>query len=108
MSGRTRFVRLYHIGTASTVLAVDALKAAVHEAQKGDNIENYENAVAALRRAAGGPDSTEATIDEGWVDRKSKRNTGETLRLEAQLKEYRNNLIKESIRVGGLVLLVAC
>lgn len=106
MLGRTRFVRLYHIGTASIVLAVDALKAAVREAQEGDNIENYENAVAALKAA--GSDASEATIDDGWVDRKLKRNTGETLRLEAQLKEYRNNLIKESIRVGGLVLLVAC
>jgi hypothetical protein len=37
--------------------------------------------------------------DQAWVDTVGKQNLAETARLEAELKGYKNNLIKESIRV---------
>jgi COP9 signalosome complex subunit 1 len=56
------------------------------------------DAVAALRPhlTPGDPDGV---IDRSWVERKEKQNKAESSRLEAELKGYKNNLIKESIRV---------
>lgn len=45
------------------------------------------------------PNESEATPDTEWVDRMRKVVKAETDRLEHELKGYKNNLIKESIRV---------
>ena len=39
--------------------------------------------------------------DLAWVDKMTRQVTIETDRLEAELKGYKNNLIKESIRVSN-------
>lgn len=41
----------------------------------------------------------EAQKDVNWTAQMEKHNQAETQRLEAELKQYKNNLIKESIRV---------
>jgi COP9 signalosome complex subunit 1 len=46
-----------------------------------------------------GLQEAEAQRDQSWVDKTNKQNEAETVRLEAELKGYKNNLIKESIRV---------
>ena len=85
------------IGTCSTYLSVEALKAAVAEAKGGRDVLRYERAVRALADAA--PNDPEATLDTNWVDRMKKSVKAETDRLEHELRGYKNNLIKESIRV---------
>jgi hypothetical protein len=45
------------------------------------------------------PEEPEAQRDDAWIDRIETANKAETARLEGELKGYRNNLIKESIRV---------
>ena len=45
------------------------------------------------------PEDPRATLDILWVDRTTKEVKLETDRLELELKGYKNNLIKESIRV---------
>jgi COP9 signalosome complex subunit 1 len=95
--GRTRFNRLYLIGTCSSYLAVDALKAAIAEAKSGKDVARYLRAVQALADVA--PNEPEATIDSDWVERSQKVVKAETDRLEHELRGYKNNLIKESIRV---------
>ena len=95
--GRTRFDRLYLIGTCSTYLSTEALKTAISEAKSGKDISRYELAVAALAEAA--PNEVEATLDTEWVIRMQKVVKAETDRLEHELRGYKNNLIKESIRV---------
>ena len=95
--GRTRFDRLYLIGTCSTYLSTEALKTAIVEAKSGKDISRYESAVAALAEAA--PNEVEATLDTEWVVRMQKVVKAETDRLEHELRGYKNNLIKESIRV---------
>jgi COP9 signalosome complex subunit 1 len=42
----------------------------------------------------------EFQADPAWMERKDKQNKAETTRLEHELKGYKNNLIKESIRVS--------
>ncbi|KAK2810179.1 hypothetical protein FQN50_003149 [Emmonsiellopsis sp. PD_5] len=98
-SGRTKFARLYLIGTCSTFLSTEALKLAVMEAKSGKDVECYRKAVEALARVA--PQEAEATLDEAWVDHTSRLVKAETDRLEHELRGYKNNLIKESIRMGN-------
>lgn len=95
--GRTRFDRLYLIGTCSSYLSTEALKAAIAEAKSSKDVLRYERAVAALAEVA--PKEGEAIPDTEWVDRMKKIVKAETDRLEHELKGYKNNLIKESIRV---------
>jgi COP9 signalosome complex subunit 1 len=78
-------------------LCVDALKAAVGEAKKGRDIGRYQQAVEHLRLAA--PSDPDAVFDQAWIQQTDKTNKEETRRLENELKMYKNNLIKESIRV---------
>ena len=95
--GRTRFHRLYHIGKTSSYLAPEALKQAVLEAKRGLDVSLYQKAVAVLAEVA--PNEPEARLDSAWVDRTELAVKKETVRLEQELKGYKNNLIKESIRV---------
>ncbi|PGG99443.1 hypothetical protein AJ79_08517 [Helicocarpus griseus UAMH5409] len=98
-TGRTKLARLYVIGTCSTFLSVEALKMAVAEAKLGKDVDLYMSAVEALSRVA--PQDPEAKPDTAWVDHTSKVVKAETDRLEHELKGYKNNLIKESIRMGN-------
>ncbi|KAA6415329.1 MAG: COP9 signalosome complex subunit 1 [Lasallia pustulata] len=96
--GKTRFDRLYLIGSTSSFLHLEALKGAIAEAKRGKDISRYEIAVATLREIA--PTDPDATPDLGWIERMNKQVKAETDRLELELKGYKNNLIKESIRMG--------
>ena len=88
------------IGKTSTYLCTEALKAAISEAKKGNDVGRYENAVAALAEAA--PGDSDATPDKAWIDKTKKVVKAETDRMEIELKGYKNNLIKESIRVRDI------
>jgi COP9 signalosome complex subunit 1 len=78
-------------------LCVDALKAAMAEAKSDSDISRYREAWECIRVAA--PGEPEAARDVAWIDRTERANKEETHRLEAELKAYKNNFIKESIRV---------
>ena len=98
MIGRTRLDRLSTIATTSTYLSIEALKLARAEARKGKDVDRYVQLGVWMRQIAGndyGPD------DGAWVDTRAKQVRLEGERLENELKGYKNNLIKESIRVSG-------
>ena len=98
-SGRTRFRRLYFVGECCPPLRLEALRAAVNEAKQGNDLINYKNALSLLQRSSrGGPDGM---VDQAWVEQKAKKSKAETLRMEHELKGYKNNLIKESIRMAN-------
>ncbi|KAI0393616.1 PCI-domain-containing protein [Xylariaceae sp. FL0594] len=96
--GRTRFDRLLLIGRCSVPLSVDALKAAVVEAKKGNDVGRYREALEYIRLAA--PNEPEAVSDQKWVDATEQSNKATTRQLESELKGYKNNLVKESIRMA--------
>ena len=102
-AGRTRFRRLYLIGACSPVLRIEALRAAVTEARSGNDLKSYEDALQLLRRSSRGSE-IEFQADSAWIEKKDKQNKAETTRLEHELKGYKNNLIKESIRVSFTIL----
>ena len=85
------------IGKCCVPLSVDAFKAAVAEAKGGYDVGRYKEAWDCVRKAA--PGEPEAIRDEEWIEKSEQANKIETTRLETELKGYRNNLIKESIRV---------
>ncbi|KAH9222745.1 COP9 signalosome-like protein complex subunit 1 [Leptodontidium sp. 2 PMI_412] len=97
--GRTRLERLLLIGVCSSALGVEALKLAVREAKQGKDIKRYLEAQNHLETI--GPDESEAQRDLSWMERTERQNQAESQRLEAELKGYKNNLIKESIRMGN-------
>ncbi|ATY65144.1 COP9 signalosome subunit [Cordyceps militaris] len=98
-SGRTRFDRLLLIGKSSVPLRLEALKAAIAEAKNGRDVSCYKQAWDNIRKVA--RDEPEAKRDDAWIAATEKSNKAETQRLESELKGYKNNLIKESIRMGN-------
>ncbi|CAA9965333.1 COP9 signalosome protein [Pyrenophora teres f. maculata] len=98
-SGYTRIDRLHHIGAHSPYLAVDAYRLAIAEAKRGKNVDLYTALVEELSNIA--PKDPAALIDTAWVEKKSREVRDEHDRLEHELKSYKNNLIKESIRMGN-------
>ncbi|KAF5678257.1 cop9 signalosome complex subunit 1 [Fusarium heterosporum] len=98
-TGRTRIDRLIQIGKSSVPLCIDALKAAVSEAKAGSDISLYVEAWECIRNAA--PQEPEAQKDQAWIEKVERENKTEAARLDSQLKQYRHNLIKESIRMGN-------
>lgn len=103
--GRTIFRRLHLVASCSTVLAEEAARMAVIEAKKGSDVRNYHQAVALLKRVSAGR-NLDNLLDPAWAAQQEKKNNGETARLENELKGYKNNLIKESIRVSADVMCV--
>ncbi|CRK26721.1 hypothetical protein BN1708_014656, partial [Verticillium longisporum] len=97
--GRTRLDRLLTIGRCCVPLCVEALKAAVAEAKSGRDVERYREIWECIRIAA--PAEPEAVFDQAWADKTTMENRQQTHHLETQLKGYKNNLIKESIRIGN-------
>lgn len=73
------------------------MKAAVAATKRGKDVELYKAASSALFQIV--PDDPDATQDSAWIAKTTAEVNKETSRLEVELKGYRNNLIKESIRV---------
>lgn len=95
--GRTRLERLQLIGTVSTVLGVDALKLGIREALDGRDVQRYLDLQNLLWNLASS--EPEAQRDTQWMDKTAKQNQVDIQRLENELKGYKQNLVKESIRV---------
>jgi COP9 signalosome complex subunit 1 len=96
-TGFTRIDRLHHIGTLSPYLAPDAYRLAIAEAKRGKNVGVYTALVEDFSAIA--PQDPAALLDTAWAERKTREKQQEQERLEHELKSYKNNLIKESIRV---------
>lgn len=91
------FRRLYLIASCSTALQEEAAKLAVAEAKRGADVDSYEDAVTLLATITG-KDAKEIR-DKNWLSQQEKQNAAELKRLDNELKQYKNNLIRESIRV---------
>lgn len=109
ITGRTRLDRLGHIGITSTFLSLDALSAAVHEAKRVGDVNSYLELMNVLQELQLPPETLaklskdiQSGADMAWAERQTKIIKAETDRLEAELRTYKNNLIKESIRVSRI------
>ncbi|KAI9894067.1 MAG: hypothetical protein M1814_004837 [Vezdaea aestivalis] len=96
--GRGKLERLLYIGQHSTLLGPDALRQGITLSKLGLDIPRYLSLVSTL--AAVSPSDPFATPDQAWIDGTTATVTRESERKEAELSGYKNNLIKESIRMG--------
>ena len=96
--GFTRADRLRHIGSHSTYFAIDAYRTAIAEAKRGKNVKLYLDLVEDFDQIA--PEDPAALTDTTWASEKTRKVEAEKDKLEHELKSYKNNMIKESIRVS--------
>lgn len=96
--GFTRSDRLHHIALHSTYFSTDAYRIAIAEAKRGKNVKLYVDLVEEFAQVA--PEDPSALTDTTWASDKTKKVEAEKDKLEHELKSYKNNMIKESIRVG--------
>src|SRR5271169_5478604 len=97
-SGHGQIQRLRFIALKSPALQIDALKYAIRLIKETTlNVPLYQEAAEQLRLLL--PSSPETVIDQSWMDHATRTTKYITEKLEAELKNYKNNLIKESIRV---------
>lgn len=84
----------------SEFLAVEAVKLAIHKLRdpKSNDTHRYREAVKLLQTFS--PGDSDAVLDAAWVDRTSREVADKSEKIEAELKSYKHNLIKESIRVS--------
>lgn len=102
LEGRTVFRRLYLIACCSTVLRDEATRLAIRESKKGADVRNFFEAVE-LAKKNPNLKNDKGLLDISWGVAQEKQNEKETSRLENELKGYKNNLIKESIRVSWTI-----
>ena len=96
--GYTRLARMLHIARLSPPLALEALRTAIPESKSAKDPRAYAAFTELLHEID--PENEAAIPDVEWIERKQKENQRETERLEHELRGYKNNLIKESIRVS--------
>ncbi|QDS71962.1 hypothetical protein FKW77_001138 [Venturia effusa] len=96
--GPTKIMRLRMIATTCPPLALEAFRMAITDLMTGKDVQGYMDVVAEFQKLA--PNEPLAQINTAWATQQTQRNNTETNRLEHELKTYKNNLIKESIRMG--------
>jgi COP9 signalosome complex subunit 1 len=90
-------LRLAHVAANCPPLSRQALAIAIKSAKKGKDVAVYRRLVTIASQL----DIKDlATPDSDWIDRTEDANKREGTRLEQELKGYKNNLIRESIRMG--------
>jgi COP9 signalosome complex subunit 1 len=93
-----RIYKLLAIARTSPPLSADAFRMAIVEAKRGVNIDLYMTLVEDFSKLL--PTDALAQVDTAWAEATARRVKVDTDRLEHELKTYKNNLIKESIRMG--------
>ncbi|KAF2765756.1 hypothetical protein EJ03DRAFT_391337 [Teratosphaeria nubilosa] len=90
-------LRLAHIARHCPALARPALALALAAAKRGRDVP-LSTRVGRLAARLGCPDL--GTPDAAWTARTDAANRRELARMESELRGYKNNLIRESIRMG--------
>jgi COP9 signalosome complex subunit 1 len=96
--GPLRLERLTAIANSQSVLFTEALRLAVIEAKRTMDCDEYVKLAEKLHSVA--RSDPLGAVDKEWVTATTRKAKAETDRLELELKQYKNNLIKESIRVS--------
>ncbi|TKA61010.1 hypothetical protein B0A55_13592, partial [Friedmanniomyces simplex] len=90
-------LRLAHVAIHCPTLARPAIALAVAHAKKSKDVRLYTR-LCELAGQLGFPDVS--APDAAWAARQEEGNKRELGRLEGELRGYKNNLIRESIRMG--------
>ncbi|RGB38091.1 COP9 signalosome complex subunit 1 [Rhizophagus diaphanus] len=99
--GHTKVDRLLFIAKRCPSLQIDAYRLALQELRDHSlDHARYISAATKLNEVLTAQGYPSFSIDNTWVDSTQKRAKSLLERLEVELKNYKNNLIKESIRMG--------
>ncbi|XP_014223836.1 COP9 signalosome complex subunit 1 isoform X1 [Trichogramma pretiosum] len=109
-TGLARLFRLIYIADHCPSLRIEALKMAINYVMATYNVSMYTTLHKKLAQAVSAPvlpdvavQSTSQdipTIDQAWVDSRSKKAAMKLEKFDTDLKNYKSNSIKESIRRG--------
>ncbi|KAI8913549.1 signalosome subunit 1 [Gorgonomyces haynaldii] len=86
--------RLLFMADVCPSLRVDCLRMALNELKQSQNVVKYKQVGEMLNELVPTP------LDDLWIEQTHRQNVAKTQKLESELKTYKNNLIKESIRMG--------
>ncbi|KAL5039775.1 hypothetical protein BDV3_003191 [Batrachochytrium dendrobatidis] len=99
-SRTTRIDRLIFIADRCPVLQVDALQFAAKELLETVNVDKYLIVLGKLNDYLTSLQRLPMNVDEKWVEQTRLASRKKTDQLEYELRTYRANSIKESIRMG--------
>lgn len=104
-TGLTKIHRLLYIANHCVLLRIDALKLAVayvKEHTYNTSMYNtlYQKLAEAVKQSGQPVESTIGPLDTMWLEQKSKKAALKLEKLDTDLKNYKSNSIKESIRRG--------
>ncbi|KAJ3051471.1 COP9 signalosome complex subunit 1 [Rhizophlyctis rosea] len=99
-TGHTKINRLTFIADHCPPLAVEALKMALSELKGTGDTVRYHDVYQQLLRVSQSQNVHCPPMDNSWYNATSDAAKTKRNRLEQELKNYKNNLIKESIRMG--------
>ncbi|XP_014248261.1 COP9 signalosome complex subunit 1 isoform X2 [Cimex lectularius] len=106
-TGLARLYRLMYIADHCPTLRIEALKMAISYVMNTYNVNLYQQLHKKLQQSmslpdvAGGGPLDVPTLDALWVDNKAKKAALKLEKLDTDLKNYKSNSIKESIRRGN-------
>ena len=106
-TGQTKIIRLEFIGDYCPPLRVDAYKLALVELQATLNTEKYLALAKKLNEHLASVGQPTVQPDLDWVGKTNRGATVKQEKLDSELKNYKHNMIKESIRVCVLVVSVS-
>jgi COP9 signalosome complex subunit 1 len=107
-TGLAKLLRLMHIASRCRPLRIDALRLALTHVQTTHNVIMYQNIHKQLMEAInnqsrlpdGVPAASIPALDVQWIETTQKRAALKVEKLDMDLKNYKSNSIKESIRRG--------
>ncbi|KAH8549334.1 26S proteasome subunit RPN7-domain-containing protein [Umbelopsis sp. PMI_123] len=99
--GHTKVSRACFIAERCPALEVEAYKIALVETQTNSlDTQKYEHIITRLNAALKARNEPELPVDKEWIQTTQKQAKATAEKLEAELRNYKNNMIKESIRMG--------
>lgn len=99
-SDYTRIERLLFIAEHCPPLQIEAYKLALEALKKTLNFNKYLQTLTKMNEALAAKHLPVVPVDTQWVETTQRAAKTQTDKLESDLKTYKNNVIKESIRVG--------
>ncbi|KAJ3318677.1 hypothetical protein HDU76_000759 [Blyttiomyces sp. JEL0837] len=99
-SGHAKINRLEFIADVCPELQTDALQMALAELKTTYNVPKYSALLGRLNEILSSRARANVAQDSAWVESTNRAVRIQTEKLETELKNYKNNLIKESIRMG--------
>ncbi|KAI9204230.1 putative cop9 signalosome complex subunit [Polychytrium aggregatum] len=99
-AGHAKINRLLYIAERCPSLQLDAYRYALDELKTSLNTARYYNVCLSLNEALVLRGEAIAAIDSDWIAATAQAVKEKTERLDAELRGYKINLIKESIRMG--------